>query len=64
MVDDINYLILDYEEEQEQPKRPEDVRALGYKDDADYDRMQKWIKDKQEAHRKWIEERIKEHEQS
>ena len=62
MVDDINYLILDYEEEQEQPKRPEDVRALGYKDDDDYDRMQSEIKRKQKDYSEWLQERLKENE--
>lgn len=61
MVDDINYLILE-DEDQEPEERPADVKALGYKDDADYDRMQAWIKQKQEEYSKWLHERMNNNE--
>lgn len=61
MVDDINYLILE-DEDQEPEERPADVKALGYKDDADYDKMQAWIKQKQEEYSKWLNERMNNNE--
>ena len=61
MVDDINYLILE-DEDQEPEERPADVTALGYKDDDDYDKMQAWIKEKQRKYSEWMHERIKENE--
>lgn len=61
MVDDINYLILE-DEDQEPEERPADVKALGYKDDADYDRMQAWIKEKQRKYSEWLHERMNNNE--
>lgn len=55
----VDLYLRDYAPDYKPPvqERPKDVTELGYKDDDDYDRMQKWIKEKQEEHRKWIEER-------
>lgn len=61
MVDDINYLILE-DEDQGPEERPADVKALGYKDDADYDRMQAWIKEEQRKYSEWLHERMNNNE--